>query len=55
MLLALCKENPLSKPTEIGSYRGFKLEVYYDPVNSNYCLNLCGKSRHKVELGSDAQ
>ena len=23
MLLALCKENPLSKPTEIGSYRGF--------------------------------
>ena len=54
MLLALCKENPLSKPTEIGSYRGFKLEVYYDPVNSNYCLNLCGKSRHKVELGSDA-
>ena len=54
MLLALCKENPLSKPTEIGSYRGFKLEVYYDPVNSNYCLNLCGKSRHKVELGSYA-
>ena len=54
MLLALCKENPQSKPAEIGSYRGFKLEVYYDPVNSNYCLNLCGKSRHKVELGSDA-
>ena len=54
MMLAVCKEHPLSQPTEIGSYRGFKLEVYYDPVNSNYCLNLCGKSRHKVELGSDA-
>ena len=54
MLLALCKENPQSKPAEIGCYRGFKLEAYYDPVNSTYCLNLCGKSRHKVELGSDA-
>ena len=54
MLLALCKEYPQSKPVEIGSYRGFKLEVYYDPVNSTYCLNLCGNAKHRVELGSDA-
>ena len=54
MLLAVCKEHPLSQPTEIGSYRGFKLEVYYDTINSHFCLNLCGKARHKVELGSDA-
>ena len=54
MLLAICKEYPLSQPSEIGSYRGFQLEVYYDTVNSTYCLNLCGKNRHKVELGSDA-
>ena len=54
MLLAICKEHPLSQPTEIGSYRGFKLEIYYDTINSHYCLNLCGKCRHKVELGSDA-
>ena len=54
MLLAVCKEYPLSQPTEIGSYRGFQLEVYYDTINSHYCLNLCGKCRHKVELGSDA-
>ena len=54
MLLVVCKEHPLSQPTEIGSYRGFKLEVYYDTINSHYCLNLCGKCRHKVELGSDA-
>lgn len=53
MLLAVCKEHPLSQPTEIGSYRGFKLEVYYDTINSHYCLNLCGKCRHKVDLGSD--
>ena len=54
MLLAVCKENPLSNPVEIGSYRGFKMEVYYDSFNIHYCLNLCGKAKHKVDLGSDA-
>ena len=54
MLLAVCKENPLSNPVEIGSYRGFKMEVYYDSFNTHYCLNLCGKVKHKVDLGSDA-
>ena len=54
MLLAVCKENPLSNPVEIGSYRGFKMEVYYDSFNTHYCLNLCGNAKHKVDLGSDA-
>ena len=54
MLLAICKEKPLSNPVEIGSYRGFKMEVYYDSFNTHYCLNLCGKAKHKVDLGSDA-
>ena len=54
MLLAVCKENPLSNPVEIGSYRGFKMEVYYDSFNTHYCLNLCGKAKHKVDLGTDA-
>ena len=54
MLLAVCKENPLSNPVEIGSYRGFKMEVYYDSFNAHYCLNLCGKAKHKVDLGTDA-
>ena len=53
MLLAVCKENPLSAPTEIGSYRGFKMEVFYDPVNAHYCLNLCGAGKYKVDLGTD--
>ena len=54
MLLAVCKENPLANPVEIGSYRGFRMEVYYDTLNTHYCLNLCGATKHKVELGSDA-
>ena len=54
MLLAVCKENPLSNSVEIGSYRGFKMEAYCDSFNTHYCLNLCGKAKHKVDLGSDA-
>ena len=53
MLIAICKEYPLSAPTEIGSYRGFKMEVFYDTVNAHYCLTLCGKARYKVDLGFD--
>ena len=53
MLIAICKEYPLSAPIEIGSYRGFKMEIFYDTVGTHYCLNLCGQAKYKVELGSD--
>ena len=53
MLLAICKEYPLSAPIEIGSYRGFKMKIFYDTVGTHYCLNLCGQAKYKVELGSD--
>lgn len=54
MLLAICKDYSMSAPTEIGSYRGFRMEIYYDTVNAHYCMNLCGKAKHKVDLGADA-
>ena len=54
MLLAICKDYPMSTATEIGSYRGFRIEIYYDTVNAHYCMNLCGKAKHKVDLGADA-
>ena len=54
MLLAVCKENTSPQPVTIGSYRGFRMEVYYDTVNTHYCLNLCGKTKRKVDLGSNA-
>ncbi|RJW24465.1 DNA helicase, partial [Ruminococcus sp. OM02-16LB] len=54
MLLAICKEYPMSAPTEIGSYRGFRMEIYYDTVNTHYCMKLCRKAKHKVDLGADA-
>lgn len=54
MLLVACKENTSSQPVTIGSYRGFKMEVYYDTLYTEYCLNLCGKAKHQITLGSDA-
>ena len=54
MLLAICKDYPMSAATEIGSYRGFRIEIYYDTVKAHYCMNLCGKAKHKVDLGADA-
>lgn len=29
------------------------MEVFYDMVNAHYCLNLCGKTKYKVDLGTD--
>ena len=54
MLLAVCKENPMSQAEEVGSYRGFKMEAFYDTVNAQFCLNLCGAMKHKIALGADA-
>ena len=27
--------------------------MFYDTINAHYCLNLCGKAKYKVDLGSD--
>lgn len=54
ILLSVCKENPSPNPMTIGNYRGFQMEVYYDTINNCYCLDLCRKGRHRVELGSNA-
>lgn len=53
-LLAVCKETTATQPVPIGNYRGFRIEVYYDAAFTEYRLNLCGKHKHQVSLGSDA-
>ncbi len=54
MLLSLCKMNAGGQGVEIGSYRGFKLELNYEPFGAEFQLYLCGAMKHKVSLGSDA-
>ena len=53
MLLTACKEHAFEEPTEIGSYRGFRMEVSYSILTSEYRLDLCGNLRHQVTLGTD--
>lgn len=52
-LLAVCKETTATQPIPVGSYRGFRMEIYYDAFYTEYRLNLCGKLKHQVSLGSD--
>jgi hypothetical protein len=52
-LLAVCKETTATQPVPIGSYRGFRMEIYYDAFYTEYRLNHCGKLKHQVPLGSD--
>ncbi|MCD8356975.1 MAG: SNF2-related protein [Clostridia bacterium] len=54
MLLSLCKMNAGGQNVEIGSYRGFKLELNYEPFGAEFQLTLCGAMKHKIALGSDA-
>lgn len=53
MLLDTCKKCKGSPNAEIGSYRGFKMELYYEPFSSEYQIYLCGAMKRKVVLGSD--
>lgn len=54
MLLSLCKMNAGGQGVEIGSYRGFQMELNYEPFGAEFQLYLCGSMKHKVALGSDA-
>ncbi len=45
-------EISLSKPVEIGSYRGFKLSVGFDMLEKSYVALLGGETTHRTELGS---
>lgn len=52
-LLEISKEIKSTTPIEVGSYGGFKMELFYDVVGKSYGLNLCGEVKHRVYLGDD--
>ena len=49
-MLAACKQSKLSKPVEIGSYRGFSMVASFSGFD--YKLTLRGAASHTVELGT---
>ena len=52
-ILAACKAMTSPEPKEIGSYRGFKLELSFETFEKQYVLTLIGSLRHSVPLGAD--
>ena len=52
-ILAACKAMTSPEPKEIGSYRGFKLELSFETFEKQYVLTLVGSLRHSVPLGAD--
>ena len=53
MLVALEKFSGKMKPTEIGAYRGFPMELFYDSFKQQFCVLMKGHLSHQVALGKD--
>ena len=48
-----CRAAPGDAPARVGSWRGFELEVQFDPFTREMQAVLVGAERHSVALGSD--
>ena len=54
-LLAACQELPSAEPMEIGSYRGFPMELSYNAFHNQFEVAFKGMSNNHVFLGTDAR
>ena len=54
-LLAACQELPSAEPVEIGSYRGFPMELSYNAFHNQFEVSFKGQSTNHVFLGTDAR
>ena len=54
-LLAACKAYTGAEGIQIGTYRGFRLELDYDHFQNAFLAVLHGKLRHTAVLGTDAR
>lgn len=54
-ILEACKEVRSGESVEIGSYRGFTMQLHFDVFNNQMLLNLKGQMTHEVKLGTDAR
>lgn len=52
-ILEACKAIQNSEPVPLGQYRGFEMELCFDPMFREYKITLVGALRHQVFLGSD--
>ena len=40
-------------PVPLGRYRGFAMELYFDPLSREYKITLIGSLRHTASMGTD--
>lgn len=53
-IIALCKTFKSTEPMNIGTYRGFEMELTYDSFYQHFNITLKGDMSHRVELGDSA-
>ena len=54
-ILEACKDAVSGKTMPLGSYRGFRMTLDYEPFGNQYILTLRGEMSHRVELGTDVR
>lgn len=52
-IITACKEMKSPDPELIGAYRGLSIELYYNTFSKEFVINLKGKMKHQVSLGTD--
>ena len=52
-ILEACHAMKSPDPVPLGKYRGFAMELYFDPLSREYKITLIGSLRHTATLGTD--
>jgi hypothetical protein len=52
-ILEACHAMKSPDPIPLGKYRGFAMELYFDPLSREYKITLIGTLRHTATLGTD--
>jgi hypothetical protein len=52
-ILAACKALTSSETIHLGQYRGFEMELSFEPMFKQYKVNLIGSRQYSVTLGED--
>ena len=52
-ILEACHAMKSPDPVPLGKYRGFTMELYFDPLSREYKITLIGSLRHTATLGAD--
>lgn len=52
-ILKVCRKTFGTTPKPLGQYRGFNLEIQFNPVNGKHSIWINGKASKEVELGND--